>query len=100
MILNADLTARSLASVGSGTLCRAFSLRTLLPIGFVTFALASLAFAEGADKPTVKVSAGAQGGFGRLTFDWSDDVKGQGQIADGSLTASTRSPMPRSTASR
>jgi len=61
------------------------SLRTLLPIGFVTLALASLAFAEGADKPTVKVSAGAQGGFGRVTFDWSDDVKGQGQIIDGVL---------------
>jgi len=61
------------------------SLRTLLPIGFVTLALASLAFAEGAEKPTVKVSAGAQGGFGRVTFDWSDDVKGQGQIVDGVL---------------
>jgi hypothetical protein len=60
-------------------------LRTLLPIGFVTLALASLALAEGADKPTVKVSAGAQGGFGRVTFDWSDDVKGQGQIIDGVL---------------
>ncbi|MDZ4868146.1 MAG: hypothetical protein SGI91_12565 [Alphaproteobacteria bacterium] len=58
-------------------------MRTLLPIGFVTLALASLAFAEGADKPTVKVSAAAQGGFGRVTFDWSDDVKGQGQIVDG-----------------
>lgn len=60
-------------------------MRTLLPIGFVTLALASLAFAEGVDKPTVKVNAVAQGGFGRVTFDWSDDVKGQGQILDGVL---------------
>lgn len=60
-------------------------MRTLLPVGLVTLAFASLAFAEDPDKPTAKIAAGAQGGFGRVTFDWSEDVKGQGQIADGVL---------------
>lgn len=59
-------------------------MRTLFAAGFVTLAFASLALAEG-ETPTVKIAAGAQGGFGRVTFDWSDEVAGRGQVVDGVL---------------
>lgn len=62
---------------------QAFVLR-LLFIVLVTMAVVPSALSQGGDGAP-KVEAVAQGGFGRIKFDWPSEVAGRGVIADGVL---------------
>jgi hypothetical protein len=71
--------------------------RSLTSVTIVTLAFALSAFAEGVERPAAKITANAQGGFGRITFDWSDEVKGRGQVVDGVLVIGFDQPFEADT---
>lgn len=58
-------------------------LRSSLKVALIALTLAAPLSAADDERPSAKIGVSTQGGFARLTFDWSDEVKGTAQMSDG-----------------